>query len=87
MRRIAMSVVGFVTVASLALSVAPSAFAERVLSPDGDASTVASTHHSGLAAWQISLVVTAAAVLLVALGAAGVWLSRRGRRTRLRTAV
>jgi hypothetical protein len=74
----------------MALSTAPSAFAMRVLPGSGSDSGPAVTpspHHPGLSAWQISLLVVAGTVPLVALFASVVWLSRRSRRAKLRTAV
>jgi hypothetical protein len=80
MRRIAVSLISLVTVAAMALSSAPSAFAMRLPPvPEGNAApiVVAAPHQAGPAIWQLSLVAAGAAVLLAAICAGVVWSSRR----------
>jgi hypothetical protein len=86
LRRIALSILGVVGLTAMALSTAPSAFAMRVLPVTGDdsGSVVASSpRHTGLSAWQISVFVVAGTLLLVALFASLVFLSRRSRQPNL----
>jgi hypothetical protein len=89
-RRIAISILsifGVVGMTAVALSTAPSAFAMRVLPVSGgDPGLAVTSSHTGFSAWQISLLVAAGALLLVALIASVMWLWRRSRRAGLRTA-
>jgi hypothetical protein len=90
MRRIAISIFGVVSVMAMALNAAPSAFAMRVLPVSGGEpgpAVSSGPHRPGLSAWQISVFVVAGTLLLVALFTDVVWLSRRSRLARLRTAV
>ena len=91
MRRIAiciLSIFGVVGMTAVALSTAPSAFAMRVLPVSGgDPRLAVTSSHTGSSTWQISLLVVAGTLLLVALFASVVWLWRRSRRAGLRTAV
>jgi hypothetical protein len=83
MRRIAISIFGVVGLTALALSTAPSAFATRVLPVSGGDSgqvVISSPQHAGLSAGQISVLVVAGTLLLVALFACVVVRSRRSHR-------
>jgi protein-S-isoprenylcysteine O-methyltransferase Ste14 len=59
-RRIATTAAGFVISVIGICAVAPSAFAMRVIPPQGATSAV---HHSGTPGWEIALIVVAVAVI------------------------
>lgn len=62
-RRIAIAVASFFAVVLSALSVAPAAFAMRVVPPGAGASTAASSA-GGLATWEVALICTGAVLAI-----------------------
>jgi hypothetical protein len=80
MRRITTTVSLLVAAVSTFLMTAPAAFAERLAPPPGGSTPVTApivTHHSGLYAWEIGLIVAAGVVLVAAVVALALRLVRR----------